>query len=259
VSISIPPTAELRFLEAREPILRVISWADATYTVHVRGYTKHGLFIIEHKTNSDRSRKHEDYRLPDLPVGVRVHSPSPPTERGRLFVRLELFMGGANAQTLCSGYITRRYTLTWPTGQFEHSTEGPGAIKNIIGTDPPAGNEISETVPTNARWRLLGFHATLTTDSTVITREANIIIDDGTNEIFETGSGMTAGASSSLVEIATPIQIRGIISANRRSAPLPPNGVMMKAGWRIRTNTNNLQAGDNWAAPRLLVEEWIED
>jgi hypothetical protein len=32
----------------------------------------------------------------------------------------------------------------------------------------------------------------------------------------------------------------------------------LKAGWQIRTTTVNLQAGDNWGAPQLLVEEWLE-
>jgi hypothetical protein len=37
-----------------------------------------------------------------------------------------------------------------------------------------------------------------------------------------------------------------------------PNGLMLLAGHRIRTNTQNLQVTDDWGAPQFLVKEWLE-
>ena len=34
--------------------------------------------------------------------------------------------------------------------------------------------------------------------------------------------------------------------------------LILLAGHRIRTSTSSLQAGDDWGAPQLLVEEWLE-
>ena len=56
--------------------------------------------------------------------------------------------------------------------------DGPGTIQSITGTDPSAGNEISQTVPANTIWRLWGMYATLVTDAGVADRRASRYIDD---------------------------------------------------------------------------------
>jgi len=142
---------------------------------------------------------------------------------------------------------------------LKSSVEGPGCIRAITGTDPAAGSEICETVPTNARWRLLGIRFSLTTSSAVADRLVQLVIDDGTTPILwgdffpdvqTAGNIWTYQASLGGVE-------HGNRSGIQRLALV--NDLILPQGWRIRTSTANLQIDDDFAAPELIVEEWIEE
>jgi hypothetical protein len=45
---------------------------------------------------------------------------------------------------------------------------------------------------------------------------------------------------------------------NNALVPIPPD-IILSDGDRIRTQTTGIVAGDDWGAPQILVEEWIED
>lgn len=158
---------------------------------------------------------------------------------------------------LLAGYLTDDYTPSFPFGKIEGPLEGPGIIRVITGTDPAAGAEISETVPTGARWRLFSVRTTFVTDATVANRLETLTLDDGTTIFFRSGTFTNHAASltwaitwaSGVVEDGTNAL------ANTQAIP---REVLLSAGYRINTSTINLQAGDNWGAPILHVEEWIE-
>lgn len=157
---------------------------------------------------------------------------------------------------LAHGYVDGTYRLTFPGGHHESSRHGPGRLRAILGTNPAAGVEISETVPTNALWRFISFFATLVTDATVANRNFRLILDDGTNTIQSVVNGTNITASlTQPVTVATgifPQATAGVFMQTDIGAD-----VLLPAGSRIRTSTIGLQAGDNWSAPLLLVEEWI--
>lgn len=146
------------------------------------------------------------------------------------------------------------------TGTDKTSTEGPGHRKSVTGTDPAAGNDIVETVPDNARWRIISFDARFITDATSTNRNVRLIIDDGSgNNLVRSPIpdpiGATQDNTFNYFENA-PITPAGAV-AGIYNAPLPNDNVMFQ-GWRIVTSTANIQAGDNWGAPTLGVEEWLD-
>ncbi len=211
---------------------------------------------------SDRTLNNSFLRLGEgFLLGIIVGISGTAPQRGQTFARVIIAHGGEGVsidnEYLAQGYVTTGGTVTWPQGTISSPLEGPGAIRSIVGTDPAAGAEISETVPTNARWRLIAFTSTLVNSAAVANRRLRLVHDDGANiycNAFSTlllpaGSTTTVtwGDSYPLVE-NTDQQI---------TAPLPAQD-MLRAGSRIRTITTNFQAGDNWAAPIYLVEEWIE-
>lgn len=133
-----------------------------------------------------------------------------------------------------------------------------GFVRSVLGTDPAAGAEVSETVPTNARWKLHSIIASLVTDGTVANRNVNWIIDDGTTTLYTSNDNTNHAATTTASHILSENQTRGTIGTIYNS-PMNPVGLVLFQGWRIRTSTTNLQAGDNWAAPQIFVEEWIEE
>jgi hypothetical protein len=213
--------------------------------------------------NTDRSIASAIYTLGAgwlLNAHVRAVAGSPRV--GQCFALLEIVRGRTGASspiaTLLQGYVTDTSRIAWPGSPIRPSIDGSGVLRSITGTDPAAGAEISETVPTNARWYLYTFRASLVTDATVANRQPVLVVDDGTSELFRAAHPLNQTAGTTWMNSWTVVGAGssgggfGVIHAL-------PDRVILPGGSRIRTVTNAIQAGDNWSAPQLLVEEWIED
>lgn len=133
--------------------------------------------------------------------------------------------------------------------------EGRGVIRSVTGTDPAAGAEISETVPANSRWHVVGAAFSLVTDGTAGNRVVNLTFDDGTTVYSRASSGTVHALST------TAFYGAGIVGTNSSSSALafviPLPDLMMTGGHRLRTDTQLRSAGDNYTAPQLLVEEFV--
>ncbi|TAL44757.1 MAG: hypothetical protein EPN91_03750 [Salinibacterium sp.] len=161
--------------------------------------------------------------------------------------------------TIISGYLTANSDLFWPGVAPTSPLEGAGAIRSITGTTPGPGLEISEVVPTGARWDLLSFRAQLVTSAVVTGRIAQFILDDGANLYGEYAATdpITASQTGSWTFSTagfTP-RAQGGFNINIGS----PVGVRLAAGHRIRTLTINIQAADQYSAVQYLVREWLEN
>ena len=250
---------ELRFPEAETPGIRIESWSNAARLLHVRGFTRDGILSFEHTTNSDRSRKAEEFTLPDWPQFLTVYPDTTPVRRGECYVRITLLAAGAPVGVLSAGYLTDSKTITWPPGVFEGFTEGPGYIRLVTGSDPAAGSEVSITVPTNAVWRLRSLRLRLDTDSTVANRRVALVVDDGSTVAFtKLSPAVQAESLTRYYNFNFGLGYEeGDFTADTISIGI--NDLIIPEGWRIRTITANLQAGDDYHAPILVVEEWIRE
>jgi hypothetical protein len=168
------------------------------------------------------------------------------------------FLPFDNIAVILRGLLVAGRTLTFPYSIQHSALEGPGLLRTIVGTNPAAGLEINETVPANAHWRLISMRAILTADATVINRLCRCIVDDGANIYYESDVNEVHAASLIFTYIFTAGNTISTALAQTVMLPLP-NNLILGPGHRIRSGTTNLQAGDDWAAPIYLVEEWIED
>ena len=145
-------------------------------------------------------------------------------------------------------------------GVMKGSLEGPGFIQSVAGTNPAAGVGISDSVPTNARWKMLTLRIQLVTSSQVATRLVVLQINDasaialfyskalGTQiaSLTRDYSYITGGPSA---EITGQSFIFGSL----------PNDLLMLQGFAIDDNTQNFKTLDDLGTPRYHVEEWIEE
>ncbi|MBA7545413.1 hypothetical protein ES705_37781 [subsurface metagenome] len=138
-----------------------------------------------------------------------------------------------------------------PTIQHPH-----GRIRSITGTDPAAGAEISETVPDRRRWRILAVRFSLTADATVADRVVHLTIDDGTNVIADICVTTAHAASITKVYNFSNFGSTQLNPTTCLYIPLPPLPLM--EGYHITTVTELMEAGDDFSAPQILVEEWID-
>ena len=128
-----------------------------------------------------------------------------------------------------------------------------------ITTDPAAGNEISETVPAGKKWKILCFRAGFTSDATVANRNIVIITNNPSGSIcFQTQNEPLDQTASQTLNylIANGYQGGEITTDNGNSIRLDwTTDIVLPSGSTFATITVNLQAGDNWGQPVILVEE----
>lgn len=215
-----------------------------------------------HVPNTDRTAATVDIALArgwlqQLTVRATTGSPT----YAHTFVIVELIRGlGTSATvlaTLLAGPVSANTRRAWPGSPLASSIEGPGALRSITGTDPAANVEISETVPTGARWKLHAIALTLVTDATAADREVILTFDDGTTVYYAAAPAANQAASLTRRYSAGRGGVRGISLAGLEIAIALPD-LWLPAGHRIRTATTGRQATDNFGAPQLLVEEHLE-
>lgn len=182
--------------------------------------------------------------------------------KGQCFARLELIAGREGGTltlgTILQGYVQDTSALAYPGSAIVASPDGAGVIRSVTGTDPAVNTEIAETVPTNARWRLISIFLELVTDATVANRTVTLLVDDGANTLSSVSASAAQTATQTRQYSAYPGGGAPRLDSTVFYLPTPP-GIMLMGGFRIRTTTANRAAGDNYGAPQLLVEEWIED
>lgn len=140
----------------------------------------------------------------------------------------------------------------------QHVDVRPTNIKVVALTTPSAGADIVQVVPLGRVWRLLTFVATFTASATVASRTPSLIIDDGTNVLYQvyTATAVTAGQAMQVRGNAIPIVLISVTAVATNSFPLmDPSYFVLQPGWRIRTATSNIDATDQWSAARIVVDE----
>lgn len=138
-----------------------------------------------------------------------------------------------------------------PTIQHRH-----GRIRSITGTNPAANTEISETVPDRRRWILRAIRFSLASDANGANRYPVLLIDDGSDIVFASETSTAQVANSTLFYNYADFGSWHSPASNQFCLPLPP--IPLGPGFRIRTTTTNLQVGDDYSAPQMLIEEWID-
>lgn len=195
--------------------------------------------------------------LSDLSIVVSGAAP----QRGQTFARVDVVRGLASSQivlsTILQGYVTATKRLAYPGSPIEDSLAGQGVIRSITGTDPGAGVEIAETVPTGARWRLQGLRASLVTSVAVANRNVMLAFDDGANIYAGAAVNFNHAASLTFVYHFGAVGQSFVQTSAQAMVSTMPN-IVQSAGHRFRTSTSAIDAADNWGPPQYAVEEWLE-
>lgn len=202
------------------------------------------------------------YKLPECwLLSVLVHNPGSGGLRGHTYAQVVLTRGDPTVSrligaVLCKGYVSNQDVVSWPGAQSYEDTEGRGNYRTITGSDPAAGLEISETVPTGVVWRLISMRATLVTAVGGADRQVHLLLDNGVSVYNTQSSPSTQAAAVTRTYTFTSSGVAQVAAGSNIQAPLPLDWRAPEAH-RIRTVTENLAVGDNWGAPILLVEEWL--
>ena len=239
--------------------LQIESWSNAARTILLRGYSKDGPFAEQHTTNADRSRAVDTYEVHGDPLSVTASPLTAPVRRGECYLRVTLLLDGEPVKRLMAAYLTDGKTLTWPPGVHEAMTAIPGNDIVILGTNPAAGVEIIEAVPVNTRRRIKVMRFTLGTDGTVVNRYVITTIDDGVTTFYDHIAPVQIASQTMIYNPTRGMGYEETAFDANNKVRIPIPDIPLSQGWRIRTATLNLQAGDDFSAPLTELEEWIEE
>ena len=159
-----------------------IAGVTATVVARVRGLKSGKIqrFSADFTTTNDRVAQNfvgvddqgrpveEDSEIISGTAGFVVSE----AKRGQLYLTYGFGPSINDRSTIAAGYLHKPYGLPMGTFQEPGPGGGEGYIRTVTGTDPAAGAEVSETVPTNAFWRLRMFSAVLVADANAANRVA---------------------------------------------------------------------------------------
>lgn len=195
-------------------------------------------------------------------LGLAVVPETLATSRGETFVTVGITRGGtaepAITQVLFSGYIEGVTMQSWPGGKVLSSVEGPGRLLKLVSPDPGAGVDITVTAPANVRWRVMAMGFTFTASATVTTRivRVDVVVDGAVVARIPANGSHTA--SQARRYSAAPVSAAAVDTSGALLIPIPEN-VFLQEGDTIGTSTANLQFDDDFDAPEVYVEEWLQE
>jgi len=132
-------------------------------------------------------------------------------------------------------------------------------LQRVAGANPAAGAEISEAVPAGKHWRLVSVSVALAQGLTQ-TPQPILVIDDGANVVWEGFGSSAAQAASTTCQYTWAVghALSGQVGTGtgvHSTGPLP-EGLLLPAGWRVRTSTIGIGANSDYGVPSLLVVEF---
>jgi hypothetical protein len=255
--ISIPPRpADFQFAEAKSPRLRITTYSSAAFACTIRGLTQKGLIQTPFTTDGLRTAQNTYVQLTEIPLAVFIETSTAAVQRGRLYAQIFLEFAGVSSVLLAADYITTGQPASWPEGGIHSPTEGRGYLWTYIGTDPPATGEIEETVPNNTLWHIKGLTYQFLTSAVVANRTSRLALwsEYGDMVLITTPNAVQAAGNNMSYFWHPYLAVPAAFDVNIFGYHSP---AYLRSVAAITTVTENMQAGDNYNAPEILIEEWL--
>jgi len=182
--------------------------------------------------------------------------------RGQTYARIYLNRGVLSGtstnfgQVLIADYITQNGLATWPGGRIWSGVEGPGFLTGVQ-VSPAAGADFIYNVGTPGRNRIRSASGTFTASATVANRNIQVSINDNGLTVWQASASVAVTAGQVVQVSFGNIQQTAGIVATDLIVPIPVD-VYLHSGGQFRSLVQNIQAGDQWSAVGLSVEDWLE-
>ncbi len=127
----------------------------------------------------------------------------------------------------------------------------------ITGTDPAAGQNVSQAVPAGKVWDVKAIELRLVANATVANRNVDIFYEDATGVEIARNVFSTSITASQTVKIH--IGTYETLPTNTATDHYHkiPRELLLTEGFIIKTVTAGLQAGDNFDAPKIIAREYL--
>lgn len=217
----------------------------------------------DHTPNTDRSAASTDYPLAGqtlLNLTVLVTAGSP--QQGQCFVNVQLIRGIGAAAIVLGNILAADVTVAqgpgFPGSPIESAGDSGGFFRTLTGTAPAVNTNISETVPTGARWEVRGIRCTLTS---TVSRRILIRFKDASGNVI--GGAWPAFLCNVLPSVNEYIATAGYVQPfSNVLCPFQdivsnlPYPMVLLAGGSISVEYDPV--GFQFSAPTYLVRETLD-
>jgi len=236
--------------------LQVVSQANATVVLDVVYVNREGMSKFKHTTSSAGAQSTSVFLLSDIPIAVSVVDSLGSFTQGDCYVTVRLLLNGEVVFETCSGFVYKAKSISYPVNNTNDAIPGRGRIRLISGSDPIAGDEISELVPANRIWHLLTLNFNLVTSGTAGNRQTAVYVGIGSGGAMAIAG--TATQAASLTRVYTIGKYGGLATQtfNNRILLNMPSDLYIPSGNTFDTSTLNLDSADQFSVIRFLVEEF---
>jgi hypothetical protein len=183
--------------------------------------------------------------------------------RGDVFVQLRLVRApGASPvpiAVLLSDYVTSGACLGYPFPWLRGASDGQSSPTQITQAAPAAGADVSITVPANTVWRVIALQTQFTTSAAVANRFAAIGYTDAAgNPVMRSPAGAAIPASQApRISAFIGAALAAVAGASQWALPLPAAPLLLP-GYKVVTQTFNIDAADQWNITHVLVEQYLD-
>lgn len=245
----------LRFGKSSQVRLFISVLGVTTTTLLLRFASREG--VSEHRISytGTGARQTFAFNISDIPMFLSLTTEDFSVNQGSIYATVDLQIDQETVQNLCSGYVYRLHSISWPISNNPDIVPGRGGIRMFNGANPAAGSEVSDTVPSGQMWRILQFVVTLVTDANVANRRVHLQINNNSfvgPDVF--GSVDQAASTTrkySFIVGGSPLDE---LDDNDIIVPLPEHLYVLGSG-SVNTVTTNLQAGDDFGFTMYCIEQ----
>lgn len=238
--------------------LRVSSLSNVAGTITIRGATREGIFTYQTATDDNGQALSADFPISDMPIFVTVSDSAGTHTQGTCLVQVLLVANGDVLTNLATGLVYGNHGISWPQNNTIDSVPNGGKVKTVQGADPAAGSEFTIQVPDGEYWRIIGVTFQLVCAAAAANRRVHVVFNPtfglplhfygDNNQIISQTRNYTcaiigvAATQADAAEIMIPI----------------PAGLILQDGETITSVTTNLNGGDQFFSPSVLVEQfWL--
>lgn len=246
----------VRFGREAKLQIQIISQSRTSVNLTVRFFTREGISEFRHTNTGTGGEQTSTHDISDLPILLSVTNESGANLQGDAYVQCVLLMNGEQVYEMCAGYVYRRKGISWPGNASNDVIPGRSGIRSVIGTNPAAGQEIEEVVPNGQIWRILAVTFTLACDANAANRYIHVFFqdDNGLKIVGRHNEFITANQTRAVT--VAPYGSETTDPQNTETFIMIPPEIYLPSLGTITTVTDSIQAGDNYSAPVILIEQF---
>jgi len=248
---------QIPFIEGATYSIRVTTISGAIATLSVSGLTKAGVFNFRPLTTNDRVFTQTTFRIPDFPLFLSISDVVGGLVPGDCWAAADLLINGNKVLELTAGLVYSQKSVDYPASNATDAMPGRGLIKAVTSADPAAGSELSISCPNGAIWKILHGGFTLVCAAVAGSRRVHLQVNDGgtrTTDMF--GNTDQIISETKRYSFADYGVIQDETDDNDILINIPAD-LYLLGGNSLVTVTTNKNAGDNFGALEMLVEEWL--